>query len=179
MTATARFNRYSDVDWSTWTPVQRATLLFVVRDGKMLLIHKKRGLGAGKINGPGGRIDPGETSAQCAVREVQEELLVTPTGATPEGQLLFQFADGFSLHCFVFRATGCEGEPQETAEAVPHWIPLAEIPYERMWADDRIWLPHMIAGRKFIGRFLFDSDTMLGFDVEFDATWRSEWPPLP
>ena len=40
--------------------------------GQVLLIRKKRGLGAGKINGPGGKLDPGETFAQTAVREVQE-----------------------------------------------------------------------------------------------------------
>lgn len=170
------YSRFDQIDWTTWKPTQRATLLFVIRDGLGLFIHKKRGLGAGKINGPGGRIDPGETAAQCAVREVQEELLVTPTGVTPEGQLFFQFADGFALQGYVFRAAGCDGTPQETPEAVPHWIPLDQIPYERMWADDRIWLPRMLAGQKFVGRFLFDGDTMLGHDVEFSNHWKSAWP---
>ncbi|MGD2110491.1 MAG: NUDIX domain-containing protein, partial [Phycisphaerae bacterium] len=63
-------------DWSTWRPRQTATLLFVIRAGEILLIRKKRGLGAGKINGPGGRVDPGETPREAAIREVQEELHV-------------------------------------------------------------------------------------------------------
>lgn len=170
------FTRFDQINWANWKPVQRATLLFVVRDGQVLLIHKKRGLGAGKINGPGGRIDPGETPHQCAIREVQEELLVTPTGITPEGQLLFQFADGFSIHGYVFRATGCQGEPKETDEAVPHWIATGKIPYERMWADDHVWLPQMLDGKKFIGKFLFDGDAMLGFDVEISNLWKPTWP---
>lgn len=39
-----------------------ATLMFVIDEarGEVLLIRKKRGLGAGKINGPGGKIDPGK-----------------------------------------------------------------------------------------------------------------------
>ena len=78
MQADAR--RMSEIDWASWVPTEKATLLFVLRDGQVLLIHKKTGLGAGKINGPGGRIDPGETPRQCAIREVQEELCVTPTG---------------------------------------------------------------------------------------------------
>ncbi len=61
--------QFDDIDWTRWIPKERATLLFVVRDGQILLIHKKRGLGAGKINGPGGRLDPGETPEICAVRE--------------------------------------------------------------------------------------------------------------
>jgi 8-oxo-dGTP diphosphatase len=164
----SKFSRFEEIDWAAWTPVERATLLFVLRDGHILLIHKKRGLGAGKINGPGGRIDPGEEPEQCAIREVQEELLVTPTGIEPAGDLKFQFADGFSIHGYVFKASGCEGEPRETGEAIPLWTPLDKIPYDRMWADDRIWLPLMLAGRTFSGRFLFDGDAMLGYEMDHE-----------
>lgn len=161
-----KFTTFEEINWSTWQPAERATLLFVRRAGQLLLILKKRGLGAGKINGPGGRIDPGETAEACAVREVQEELCVTPTGVQPAGELRFQFADGYSLLGFVFLASGCEGEPRETDEAIPLWTPEDRIPFERMWADDRIWLPHLLAGRWFAGRFLFDGDAMLGYDLQ-------------
>ena len=46
--------RIEEIDWNAWEPQQRATLLFVIHGGEILLIRKKRGLGAGKINGPGG-----------------------------------------------------------------------------------------------------------------------------
>jgi len=141
-------------------------LLFVIRDGEILLIHKKRGLGAGKINGPGGHIEPGETPQQCAVREVQEELCVTPSGVRACGELRFQFTDGFALHGYVFAASDCDGEPQETAEAIPLWTPLDAIPYEKMWADDYLWIPLMLRGARFEGRFLFDGDKLLGQAVQ-------------
>lgn len=157
---------FKNINWSTWVPRERATLLFVRRSGEILLIRKKRGLGAGKINGPGGRIDPGETEEACAIREVQEELCVTPTGVRPAGELLFQFVDGYSLHGYVFTASGCEGTPTETGEALPLWTPEKDIPYPEMWADDRIWLPFMLQGCPFTGRFLFDGDSMLGYEVE-------------
>ncbi len=155
-----------DIDWPTWKPVDRATLVFVVRDGQVLLIRKKRGLGAGKVNGPGGRIDPGETPLQCAIREVEEELLVTPRDPHHRGELLFQFTDGYSIHVYVFLSPDCSGEPRETDEAIPLWTDLAEIAYDEMWADDRIWLPLMLAGQPFVGRFIFDGDAMLDHDVE-------------
>ena len=168
-----KLERFEQIDWATWKPVERATLCFVIRDGQTLLIRKKRGLGAGKINGPGGRLDPGETPLQCAIREVQEELLVTPTGVAPSGELLFQFADGHSIHGYVFTATGCEGEPQETGEALPHWFPVNQFPFAEMWADDRIWVPLMLEGRPFVGRFQFDGDSMLGYDLQVgDRTSR-------
>ena len=34
--------RVSEIDWSRWEPVDRATLLFVIRDGEILLIRKKK-----------------------------------------------------------------------------------------------------------------------------------------
>lgn len=148
-----------------WQPRDRATLLFVVRDGQVLLILKKRGLGAGKINGPGGRLDPGETPRDCAIREVQEELRVTPTGVRDAGELLFQFVDGHSIHGYVFRADDCHGEPQETDEAEPRWTPIDRIPYDRMWADDALWMPLLLERKPFIGRFLFDGDRMLWHEV--------------
>ncbi len=157
---------FRQINWSRWKPVERATLLFVMRGGKLLLIHKKKGLGAGKINGPGGRVDPGETPRHAAIREVQEELRVTPTGVRKAGELLFQFTNGHSIHGYVFTATGCKGRPKETHEATPIWIAADKLPYGRMWQDDRVWVPLMLAGRKFTGRFLFDDDQMLGCEMD-------------
>jgi len=164
-----RYTRFEEIDWSNWTAEQRATLVFVICAGRVLLIHKKRGLGAGKINGPGGRLDPGEIELACAIREAQEELHITPTGLEPCGELLFQFVDGLSIHVTVFRASGYSGEPQETEEAIPLWVTLDQIPYEQMWADDRLWIPLMLAGKKFEGRFLFDDDMMLGHELKVIA----------
>lgn len=157
--------RLADIHWPTWRAKDEATLLFVVRQGHVLLIRKKRGLGAGKINGPGGRIHAGELPLQAAIREVQEEVCVTPHDISECGDLSFQFVDGYSIHVHVFRAAGCEGEVQETPEAIPLWTPLEAIPYDEMWADDRIWLPLMLEGTPFSGRFVFDGDAMLDHEV--------------
>ena len=155
-----------DIDWSTWSPGEKATLLFVLSDGRILLIDKKTGLGAGKVNGPGGRIEPGETALQGAIREVQEELCVTPTGVQEAGELYFQFVDGYSLHGTVFTASGFDGELCETYEAAPRWTSLDKIPYERMWADDALWLPLLLRGQRFRGYFIFDGDLMLDSRVD-------------
>lgn len=156
----------SDVPWDTWTPQLVATLLFVVRGDQILLIRKKRGLGEGKINGPGGKVDPGETPFQCALRETQEELLIDATGVRELGELSFQFADGLSIHVHVFRADGYHGEPTETPEAQPLWFDINKIPYDEMWVDDRHWLPHLLAEQRFDGRFIFDGDAMLDYELK-------------
>jgi 8-oxo-dGTP diphosphatase len=158
--------RVADIGWETWQVRDRATLTFVIENGRMLLMRKKRGLGAGKINAPGGRLEPGESWLDCAVREVQEELCVTPLDPVRVGENSFQFVDGYSIHAVVFRATGIEGTPAETSEGAPMWFELDRLPYDEMWEDDPLWLPHVIAGRRFRGRFVFDGDRMLDHVVE-------------
>ena len=160
------------MDWNTWTPRERATLCFIKRNGKVLLIHKKRGLGAGKINGPGGRMEPGETPLECAIRETQEEICVTPRDLEKQGELHFQFLDGYSLFCTVYVAHGYYGEPRETEEAVPFWADIGEIPYEGMWEDDPHWLPLAITGRNFRGYFEFDGERLLSHRVDDVAAWK-------
>lgn len=154
-------------DWSRWEPTERATLCFIVRGGEILLILKKRGLGAGKVNGPGGRLEPGETPLACAIRETQEELGVTPLDPEWRGDLHFQFVDGYALHCAVFTAPDCAGTAIETDEAVPLWTPLDAIPFDQMWADDVHWLPGVLAGKNFRGYFDFDGEAMLSRRVEW------------
>ncbi len=157
-----------EINWATWKPKEHATLLFVIRDGQILLIRKKRGLGAGKINGPGGRLEPGETPLEAAVRETREELGVDAVSPSLRGELHFQFVDGYSLLCSVFTATDCIGEAIETPEAVPLWTPLGEIPYHEMWEDDARWLPGVLDGGTFRGYFVFEEDKMLSNEVIWD-----------
>jgi 8-oxo-dGTP diphosphatase len=172
-----------EIKWPDWIPVDRATLCFVVRGGQILLILKKRGLGAGKVNGPGGRIDPGETALEAAIRETREELHVTPIAPEMRGELLFQFADGYSLHCGVFLAHDCVGEATETPEAVPMWTPLEAIPYDRMWEDDRHWLPALLEGKTFRASFYFDGEKLLWKKLEWEPALfyllQSEITPNP
>jgi len=158
--------RLHEIDWNAWVPEWRATLLFIVRDEQVLLIHKKTGFGRGKINAPGGRIEPGESAREAAIREVQEEVCVTPLDVENCGTLYFQFLDGFTLYGEVFRAAAFEGQPSETEEAKPFWNSIHRMPYDQMWADDRYWVPHLFAGRPFVGRFLFDGETMMEHDVQ-------------
>jgi len=146
----------------------RASLCFVQREGEVLMIRKKRGLGAGKINGPGGRLEEDETAIRAAIRETEEEVGVTPLNLSHRGELHFQFVDGLALHCAVFLAEGCLGDPIETEEAIPYWMKPADIPYHDMWADDFYWLPGMLEGKSFKGYFHFDDDRMLSSSVIWD-----------
>ncbi len=156
----------SDIDWSNWKAKDPATLVFVRKENEVLLIRKKRGLGAGKINGPGGKLESNETLEECAIREVQEELKITVSELTCHGENLFQFTDGYSIHVHVYSTTVFQGTPEETEEAIPLWYNIHKMPYSEMWADDELWVPLMLAGKRFHGRFLFDGDRMTDYQLD-------------
>lgn len=157
----------TSIDWANWQPTERATLCFVITDGRILLIRKKRGLGAGKVNGPGGRLEHGETEVECAIRETREELGIDVIDPERGGELHFQFTDGYALHCAVFIASEARGEAIETDEAIPLWTDLNAIPFHEMWADDIHWLPGLIDGRKFRGFFEFHGEEMRSCIMEW------------
>jgi 8-oxo-dGTP diphosphatase len=159
-------------DWDRWEPRVTATLLFITdtRAGEVLLIEKLTGFGAGKVNGPGGKLEIGETPREAAARETREEVGIDPLDPVKRGELRFQFADGLSIHCHVFTARDWAGEARASLEARPFWVPIREVPYDRMWQDDRHWLPFVLeAGQDVDARFGFQGDVMVWKDVRVFA----------
>jgi 8-oxo-dGTP diphosphatase len=155
------------MDWASWQPKERATLCFI-RDGeRVLMIRKKRGLGGGKINGVGGRLEGGESPLQGILRETQEELGITLIDPVERGELHFQFLDGYSLFCTVFVAARFNGIPIETEEAAPLWFEIGQLPFNEMWEDDKLWLPRALEGNSFRGFFVFEGERMVSEQLEW------------
>lgn len=120
-------------------------------------------------NGFGGKVQLGETIEQAAIRETQEEAGITPTKMELVGKLNFKFQDGVSeeMEVSVFSVTDFDGIPSETEEMRPHWFNKSEIPYDKMWADDKYWLPLLFAGKKFKGFCEYtDYNIMLSHEIE-------------
>ncbi len=155
-----------EVDWDSWKFKEQAVICYIRSEKQILLINKKTGLGAGKVNAPGGRIEPGEMPAEAAIRECQEEVGLTPINPEMMGDLFFIFKNGHSIRGFAFTAESYEGEMVETDEAEPFWADEERLPYDKMWADDAVWLPEVLAGKKISGKFIFDDDTMLSEKLE-------------
>jgi 8-oxo-dGTP pyrophosphatase MutT (NUDIX family) len=136
---------------------KQLTLLLLHTGGRVLLGRKKRGFGAGKLNGFGGKIEPGETILGAALRETLEEACVAPRDAALVGHLLFSFvghAEVLEVH--VFRATAYDGTPAETDEMAPCWHDAHALPLGAMWLDDAHWLPLLLQGQRFRGAFVFE-----------------------
>ncbi len=126
------------------------TLLYIIKDGKILLIEKKRGLGKGLYNGVGGKVEKGETPIQAAIRECKEEIGVEPKNVKWRGVIEFINDGSVYSYVHVFIADDYHGEIRETDEAKPEWFPLDRIPYDRMWEDDKTWLPVILKEKKMI-----------------------------
>ncbi|MFB6081908.1 MAG: 8-oxo-dGTP diphosphatase [Halanaeroarchaeum sp.] len=152
--------------------MQEGTIVYPVADGRVLLIEKKRGVGAGFYNGPGGKVEPGETPREAAKREVREEIGTPVPSVDKRGVLEFVFGDEHFMTAHVYRAPAPTGEPVETAEARPEWFALDAVPYDEMWEDDRHWLPHVLEGHSVRGWFRFDAagEQMRGWSVTVDDT---------
>ncbi|MFB6093552.1 MAG: 8-oxo-dGTP diphosphatase [Halanaeroarchaeum sp.] len=151
--------------------MQEGTITYPVRDGRVLLIEKKRGIGAGLYNGPGGTVEADESPREAARREVREEIRADPVDLGKVGVLEFVFGTDHHMTVHVYHAAGVAGEPTETPEADPAWVDVEAVPYDEMWEDDRYWLPHLLANRTFRGWFRFDAegDALRGLHVVTDV----------
>lgn len=139
------------------------TLCLATRDGKILLGMKKRGFGAGRWNGFGGKVEVGESIEKGAIREMREESGMNIREMEKVGIHEFEFADkpGEILEVHVFRINEWTGDPTETEEMKPRWFSFDEIPYQEMWPDDIHWLPTFLEDRKFRTKFLFGEDDVV------------------
>lgn len=143
--------------------MKRTVLCFVfdrVNDS-LLMIHKKRGQGAGKWNVPGGKIQASESELDAAIRETQEETGITPKNLAAIGELEFYFPSGnhWENHCTVYRAGSFSGALiSESEECSARWVPVKEIPFEKLWDSDRLWLPLVLEGKEFRRSYVFDEN---------------------
>ena len=134
----------------------------VTRAGErqVLLGHKKTGLGQGKIVALGGHVEPGESPAEAAIREVKEESGIEVDGLAPAAHITFRFParPAWDMTASVFLAGEFSGEPAETGEIRPEWFGRAELPLDRMWDDARQWLPRVLDGERLRATFGYAAD---------------------
>jgi len=150
--------------------LRQATLCFLVKEDQdkiieLLLAMKKRGFGAGRWNGVGGKFDDERDRdiSATARRETKEEINVDIVDLRKVAILNFYFPDipkekNYDQQVHVFTSKEWQSEPQESEEMAPKWFKVEDIPYRFMWADDEFWLPHVLGGKKVLADFIFQGE---------------------
>lgn len=143
------------------------TLCFPIKESQILLGLKKRNFGVGIWNGFGGKVEKGETIEEGAIRELKEESNLVANSISKIGILNFEFQNDpeILLEVHLFLVKDFLGEPEETEEMKPEWFDIDDIPFDKMWTDDKYWFPLMLNNKKFKGRYLFDRPS----DNEYNA----------
>lgn len=103
--------------------------LIFTRRAETLSHHK------GEISFPGGRIDPGESGEDAALREAHEELGIVPADVEVLGRLasVFTFVSGFSIEPWVgiIPRAGFVPNPAEIAEVLEIPVDILVTPSTR------------------------------------------------
>jgi len=163
-------NRITEYKKTLTSPLRQATLCFLIKDNQILLAMKKRGFAVGKWNGAGGKRKPEDKNIEAtAKREMFEETTIKPKELKKIGVLNFYFENksDWNEQVIVYITNTWDGNPTETEEMSPRWFSVKEIPYDKMWEDDKLWLPKVLEGKIIEGDFLFDENQkMLKYKIK-------------
>jgi 8-oxo-dGTP diphosphatase len=141
------------------------------RGTHVLLGEKKYGLGKGRWVGPGGKVEPGETASEAALRELAEEvgLMADVADLEPIATIDYPFPSRpqLSQRSHAFRVVRFGGAVAESSELKPRWWPIGELPLEQMWSDAKLWLPAALGGHYREGTITIGDD-----DEVLSQAWR-------
>src|SRR5260221_12400905 len=136
-----------------------ATLCYLRSGGPTLMLHRNKKPGdvhRGKWNGLGGKMEPGESPDECALREVREESGLTMLDAPLPGVLTFPaFRPGEDWLVFLYTASRWTGALGACAEGDLEWIEDARLLELPLWEGDRIFLPWLEQERFFSAKFVY------------------------
>jgi 8-oxo-dGTP diphosphatase len=151
-----------------------ATLCYIRSQGKTLMVHrvkKANDIHAGKWNGLGGKLEPGETPEECARREIYEESGLIAHKLEWKGVLTFpKFAHEEDWYAFVFVVTDFSGDVVNSVEGDLHWIADEDIPRLNLWEGDAIFLPWLDKAGFFSGKFVYQEGQLVDHEMTLYGT---------
>jgi len=146
---------------STFKPIL-TTLVYCLQDGQVLLMHRNKQPNKGLWTAPGGKIDPGESPYECALRELHEESglhagVLTLRGVVTETSP----REDWQWMLFLYLAEEITGElVGDEREGLFRWWPLADLYSVQMPEADVIFSPYVLDRSRpfFDARFHYDAD---------------------
>ncbi len=134
----------------------------------MMLRNKKTGdYHEGKWNGLGGKIEPGESPEDCAVREVFEESGLRVNDVEFKGHITFPLFDGKDdWYVFIYNIRDFSGEPGDCAEGTLEWIADKDILKLNLWEGDKIFLPYLYRPGIISGKFEYRNKELKKYTIK-------------
>ncbi len=127
-----------------------------------------------------GKIRQGEAIEEAAKREVLEEVGVEVMDLEKVGILEFESKNNPEIiEVHIFKVRDFKGIPLESDEMKPQWFDVNEIPFDKMWPADKFWMPLLLDGKKFKGKFFYDEqDNFLKKELtEVEKLTEKVYPP--
>ena len=137
----------------------KTTLCYMEQDGKYLMLHrnkKEQDPNEGKWIGVGGKLEAGESTEECLVREVREETGLELDEYSYRGEIYFSAQGWEDEIMYLYTATKFHGEMiRDCNEGELKWIPFQEIPELSLWEGDRVFLKDLLDGKMNIDLALY------------------------
>jgi 8-oxo-dGTP diphosphatase len=152
--------------------VIEATLCYLKDDGRVLMLHRNKktnDLHIGKYNGLGGKLEARESPLECAKREVLEESGLSANSFQFAGHITFPNFDGSNdWSVFLFTASGISGSLlTDPPEGDLVWVKQDELLELNLWEGDYIFLPWVMAGKRFLAKFEYHDGRYIEHSVCF------------
>ena len=147
------------------------TLVYLKQNGKTLMLHrvkKEQDFHEGKWNGLGGKLDPGETPEECAIREVKEESGLDLKALKLRGIITFPLFDQVDdWYVYLFTGTEFSGDLIDSPEGDLKWIDNDKLLDLNLWEGDYIFLQWIEQERFFSGKFVYEEKQLVDHSVVF------------
>lgn len=144
--------------------MKEATVVCFLQKGKMLLGEKQAKYCAGKIVQPGGKIEPGETKRESAIRESQAECGLTPIlDEEPLGAIICRYpSSDKNMIVHIFRTEEFTGDVRDSNELQnSRWYPMNPKTWALMMPGDKWWIHKVIRNEAFQAELRYDDDQQL------------------
>lgn len=152
--------------------MKQMTLCYLQRDGKYLMLHRtknKNDINEGKWIGVGGKLEPGETPYECALREIKEETGYRAKSCEFRGIVVFSYNDNPPEEMYLYTCTDFEGQEIICDEGDLAWIDEDKLFDLNLWEGDKIFIDLVRSGKSGFHLTLnYDDDKLLGHKLVFD-----------